>query len=70
MLPDGQKFFKPLKLTAKYTDEEIERAIPEALRIAYQNAERVWMSVGGVELDEANRKVSIEVDHFSENAER
>lgn len=66
MLPDGQKFLKGLTMTFAYTDEEVEQTIPEALGIAYQNKEGIWMSVGGVALDKAKKQISVEVDHFTD----
>ncbi|SDG95023.1 hypothetical protein SAMN04487996_1267 [Dyadobacter soli] len=66
MLPDGQKFLKALTMTFAYTEEEVEQTMPEALGIAYQNKEGVWMSVGGLALDKAKKSISIEVDHFTD----
>jgi len=66
MLPDGQKFAKPISIRVNYTDEETRQAMPEALGIAYQNSKGVWMGVGGVELDTAQKSVSIDVNHFTD----
>jgi hypothetical protein len=55
MLPDGQKFAKPVTMTIKYSDEDLAQTIDEALGIAYQNVQGVWMAVGGVQLDKTQR---------------
>lgn len=66
MLPDGQQFAKPVTMTVTYTREEVERSMPEALGIAYQNAKGIWMAVGGTQIDTTRKTVSIEVNHFTD----
>ncbi|GAB3933959.1 hypothetical protein [Larkinella terrae] len=66
MLPDGQQFAKPVTMTVNYTAEEGLRSLPKAFGIAYQNAKGVWMAVGGTQVDTTNRRVSIDVNHFTD----
>jgi hypothetical protein len=66
LTPHGLTFAKPVKLTVQYTAEDLSGTIPEAFGIAYQNEDKIWMSVGGVKLDTAARTLSVATTHFSD----
>jgi hypothetical protein len=66
LTPHDFVFSKPVKITFAYTDNQIKTTIPEALGIAYQNKQGVWMAVGGSELNKTNKKISVTTTHFSD----
>ncbi len=66
LTPHGQQFTKPITMTVQYTADDLEGTLPEALGIAYQNDNRVWMAVGDSKIATTNRTVSIQTNHFSD----
>jgi len=64
--PHGVNFAKPVTIQFEYTDAEIINTVPEALGIAYQDAQGIWQAQGGVVLDKAAQTVTITTTHFSD----
>jgi hypothetical protein len=63
--PDGTRFAKPVTFTYRYTDDELAGTTPEALGIAFQNSDRVWMLAHRATVDRAARTITTQVTHFS-----
>lgn len=64
--PHNTVFAKPVTITFTYSDEDILGAVPEALGIAYQDAQGVWQSINTVTVDKAAKKISVQTTHFSD----
>ncbi|ADH65156.1 Phosphoribosylglycinamide synthetase, N-domain protein (plasmid) [Allomeiothermus silvanus DSM 9946] len=64
--PEGRTFPKPVKLTFRYTEEELGEASPEGLGLAFQDEKGVWWAHLGTELDKAGRTLSVQTRHFSD----
>lgn len=66
LLPDGQAFAKPITLTFHYTDDDVAGSAPQLLGIATHQSDGTWQAIGGPQIDEAARTVSISTSHFSD----
>ena len=66
MLPEGQTFAVPVKLTFPYDDQDLRGADPDALGVAFQDTARFWHSLKTVQLDTVNRKLTVSTSHFSD----
>jgi hypothetical protein len=64
--PDGSKFSIPVTLSLKYSDEDIEGTIPEAVTAAFQDKQGHWQTRRTVELDKEAKTISIQTDHFTD----
>lgn len=64
--PENVRFAKPVVLSFRYGDSELEGSAPEALGIAFQRPGGVWEWVGSPRIDTTARTVSISTDHFSD----
>ncbi|MGZ8544565.1 MAG: hypothetical protein ACXWV0_04675 [Flavisolibacter sp.] len=64
--PHGVHFKKPVTIEFSYTDEDVKNTIPEALGIAYQDAQGIWQAEGGVVIDKVNQTAKITTNHFSD----
>ncbi len=63
--PDGATFAKPVTFTYRYTDDELLGTTPEALGVAFQNQERVWMLARAATVNRAARTITTTITHFS-----
>lgn len=66
LLPHGQIFAKPVTVTFKYDEADVNGSFPQALSIAYQNDKGVWQSPSVKSLDTTTRSVSVQTTHFSD----
>lgn len=66
LLPDGQAFAKPVTLTFHYTDNDVDGSAPQLLGVATHLSDGTWQAIGGPQIDEAARTVSISTSHFSD----
>jgi hypothetical protein len=66
LLPHGQIFTKPVTVTFKYTETDVNGSLPQAVSIAYQNDKGVWQSPSVKRLDTTARSVSVQSTHFSD----
>ncbi len=64
--PDGQTFAAPVKVTFKYTADELDGSEAAALGVAYQDKEGRWQSFKTVSRDEAAQTVSVQTTHFTD----
>lgn len=64
--PHNVQFSKPVKIEFTYEDDEIMRTMPEALGIAYQDANAIWKARGGSVLDKNQKTVTVTTTHFSD----
>ena len=66
LTPDGATFAKPVKLTFRYADADHQGSSPEALAVAFQNAQGRWRRLDPAAIDEANGTVSAGTTHFTD----
>ncbi|WP_295122525.1 hypothetical protein [uncultured Chitinophaga sp.] len=64
--PHNVTFAKEVTITFPYTDEDVTNTVPEALGIAFQDANGVWQRIVDPVLDKTNKTVSVKTDHFSD----
>ena len=60
--PENLEFEKPATLTWNYTDQDLVGSAPEALGIAFQQADRSWQGRRNVVVDKAQKKASTPID--------
>ncbi|MEI8047744.1 MAG: hypothetical protein WCI92_10235 [Bacteroidota bacterium] len=65
LLPDGLSFPKPVKLTLKYTNNEINGSGPEALRVIAQRSDGDYEADMNTTLDVYTKTISSAIFHFS-----
>lgn len=66
--PNGQKFATPVEVSFKYTDQDLEGTVPEALTIGYQDEQRAWHLQEMVKLDQVAKTVTVSTTHFTDEA--
>lgn len=64
--PNGKVFPKPLQLTVKYDEKDMEGTMPEAFTVAYQDEKGAWHAQKASKLDQSAKTVTISVTHFSD----
>jgi hypothetical protein len=64
--PHGTTFAKPVRLTIRYDDADLDGTVPALLRLASQDAEGYWRLYRQTAVDEAQRTISVETTHFSD----
>jgi hypothetical protein len=64
--PHGTTFAKAVKLTFTYDQVDLQATVAEALQIAYQADNGVWMAMPGIKLNKQDRTITIETTHFSD----
>ena len=65
LLPDGLIFPKPVKLTLKYTKNEINGTGPEALRVIAQRSDGDYEADMNTTIDVYTRTIKSDIFHFS-----
>jgi len=68
LLPDGLVFSSAVRLTVRYDDADIAGSDPQALMLAFQDAQGRWQPLADPVLDAAAKTVSAETLHFTEYA--
>ncbi|GAB2777602.1 hypothetical protein GCM10027275_20930 [Rhabdobacter roseus] len=63
--PDGTKFAKPVTFTYHYEANELLGTTPQAMALASQNAQGIWVMERFVKVDPATRTITGKLDHFS-----
>ncbi|CCG98400.1 hypothetical protein FAES_0388 [Fibrella aestuarina BUZ 2] len=63
--PDGSRFAKPVTFTYHYAPTELLGTTPQAMALASQNAEHVWLLERFVKVDPVSRTIQGKIDHFS-----
>lgn len=66
LTPHGLQFSKPVTLTFAYTANDLQGTVAEALGIAYQNKDGIWLSVNAAKVNKSNKTVSVTTTHFSD----
>ncbi|SEI84205.1 hypothetical protein SAMN05216327_104183 [Dyadobacter sp. SG02] len=66
LLPHGVNFAKPVIVTFRYDQSDIEGSTPALMRIASQNEKGIWKSPLTKSLDTTARTLSVETTHFSD----
>ncbi|WP_266366920.1 hypothetical protein [Tellurirhabdus rosea] len=66
LLPEDAHFAKPVTLTFSYKNFPQHGTLPEALFLAYQNAEGRYALVDKTQLDKATQTLTVETTHFSD----
>lgn len=64
--PHGVQFKKPVFIEFSYSEDDVKNTIPEALGIAYQDAQGIWQAQGGVVVNQQNKTVRVSTSHFSD----
>lgn len=64
--PEGLTFARPVQLTLRYTDADVEGSAPELLSVASQDARGVWQMYARPSLDLAAKTVRVQTRHFSD----
>ena len=65
LLPDGLVFSSAVRLTVRYDDADIAGSDPQALMLAFQDAQGRWQPLADPVLDAAAKTVSAETDRKS-----
>ncbi|WP_143197499.1 hypothetical protein [Chitinophaga niabensis] len=64
--PENVNFQKDVRISFKYTDENLIGTTENDLYIAYQDAEGYWRRVILTDIDKSNRILSVSTRHFSD----
>jgi hypothetical protein len=66
LMPGNTEFNNPVILKYHYDPDELEGTFPEAIFIAHQNAEGIWLAHGNVVTDTVSKTISAQLYHFSD----
>jgi ZU5 domain-containing protein len=66
LTPAGQTFSQPVQLSFPYTDADLAGTAPEALGIAFQDAEGLWEWQDAVAVDTTSKQLSVSMTHFTD----
>jgi hypothetical protein len=66
LLPEGQTFLAPVELALAYTDQHLAGSAPEALGVAFQDAQSQWHKLKTIVLDTTAKTVKGTTTHFSD----
>lgn len=64
--PEGVRFAKPVRLSFRFTGEELRGTALELIRVAYQTKEGYWTPIKDWVPNLATGTVTVETDHFSD----
>jgi hypothetical protein len=64
--PNGQKFTTPVEISFKYTEQELEGTIPDALMASYQEEGGRWRVLTNEQVDEAGKFLTVTTTHFTD----
>ncbi|MFT3700878.1 MAG: hypothetical protein QM802_00790 [Agriterribacter sp.] len=65
-LPEGLTFDKKPTLTIHYPDSVLQGTYADLLGIAFQDSTGVWNAMTRTKIDSVNKKLSVEIPHFSD----
>ena len=68
--PNGQTFSTPVKLTFKFSDQDINGSAPEVLLVSYQDNAGAWQSLKDPVIDNQNQTYTVTTQHFTDYALR
>jgi len=64
--PENVSFQKDIRITFGYTDENLVGTTANDLYLAYQDAEGYWHRALETDIDEVNKKLTVQTRHFSD----
>ena len=64
--PNVQTFDTPVEVSFRYDDKDLAGTSPDALDVAYQDAEGFWRVFQSVNRDQANKTLTVSTTHFSD----
>ncbi len=64
--PENISFQKDVRITFSYTDEDLVGTTANDLYLAYQDAEGYWHRAFETDIDEVNKKLTVQTRHFSD----
>ncbi|WP_341835528.1 hypothetical protein WJU16_21870 [Chitinophaga pollutisoli] len=64
--PENVEFKKDVKITFRYTDDDLIGTTEDDLYLAFQNAEGYWDRFIMTEIDKSARKLHVQTKHFSD----
>lgn len=64
--PHDVKFTTPLELTIRFDENDLEGTVPEALALAFQDAEGAWQAPTKSRLDTNAKTFTVSTTHFSD----
>ncbi|MGN7824252.1 hypothetical protein ACTJJB_29280 [Chitinophaga sp. 22536] len=66
LLPEGQTFAQPVRLTFQYDDADLAATSAQMLYIAFQGSDGIWKMIPQTALDETNKTLKATTTHFSD----
>jgi len=66
MEPSGRTFSVPIKLSFKFTDQDINDTVPDMLAVAYQDNSGVWQFLKPDKISEDSRIFTVSTTHFTD----
>jgi len=64
--PNGQTFGTPVEVSFHYDAQDLAGTSPDALDVAYQDAEGFWRVFQSVNRDQANKTLTVATTHFTD----
>ncbi len=64
--PENISFQKDVRITFSYTEEDLAGTTANDLYLSYQDVEGYWHRVIQTDIDEANKKLTVQTRHFSD----
>ena len=68
LTPVGQTFSQPVQIDFPYTDSDVDGSAPEALGIAFQDAEGFWEWQDATAVDLTTQQLVVSMTHFTDFA--
>jgi hypothetical protein len=66
LAPHGVTFAKPVRLSFRYSDADIDGTVPQLLRVAFQDETGRWRMFRQPQVDAVAGTVTVETTHFSD----
>lgn len=66
LLPEGQTFAQPVKLTFHYDDADLVNTSAQALYVAFQGNDGIWKMIPQTTLSETAKTLTVNTTHFSD----
>lgn len=66
LAPHGIVFSKPVTVSFKYMDEDINGTAPEFLSIAFQDNAGAWQSMNQTQVNKQSKQLTVTTTHFSD----
>lgn len=66
LLPEGQTFTQPVKLTFRYDNTDLANTSAQALYVAFQGSDGIWKMIPQTALNETEQTLKVTTTHFSD----